>query len=58
MEVGIVSEVEKQILTNQLCILATLKTTGYKTLLPIQIENIENRIKETIALRDSIETEN
>lgn len=46
------SEVEKQILTNQLCILATLKTIGNKVLLPIQQDNIQQRIKETMNLRD------
>lgn len=46
------SEVEKQILTNQLCILATLGTLGSKILHPIQQENIQKRIKETKNLRD------
>ena len=42
------TEVEKQILTNQLCILATLGAIGKnQTLLPIQHENIQNRIAET-----------
>ena len=45
------SEVEKQILTNQLCILATLGSLGYEKLLTIQIENIQERIKETMELR-------
>ncbi len=45
------SEIEKQILTNQLCILATLRTIGDKILLPIQQENIQKRIKETMKLR-------
>lgn len=46
------NKVEKQILTNQLCILATLKTLGISKLLPIQKQNIEKRIKETMELRD------
>ena len=41
------TKVEKQILTNQLCILATLKTLGFYKLHPVQEENIEKRIKET-----------
>lgn len=41
-----------QILTNQLCILATLKTIGIRKLLPIQIDNINQRLKETIKIRD------
>ena len=51
MVVGIVSEIEKQILTNQLCILAILGTIGEKILLPIQKNNIQKRIKETKDLR-------
>ena len=46
------SEVEKQILTNQLCILATLGTIGKNILHPIQQENIQKRIEETKKLRD------
>lgn len=46
------NEIEKQILTNQLCILATLKTIGQNILHPIQQENIQERIKETKELRD------
>ena len=46
------TEVEKQILTNQLCILATLRVIGAKTLYPMHVENIQERIKETIELRD------
>lgn len=46
------SEVEKQILTNQLCILATLGTIGKNLLHPIQHENIQKRIQETIKVRD------
>ena len=45
------SEVEKQILTNQLCILATLSTLGWSMLHPVQQENIQKRIKETKELR-------
>ena len=46
------NKIEKQILTNQLCILATLGTIGKNILHPIQQENIKERIKETKALRD------
>lgn len=46
------NKVEKQILTNQLCILATLETIGIRALLPIQVENIRKRIKETMELRN------
>lgn len=46
------NKIEKQILTNQLCILATLKTIGKGILHPIQQLNIEDRIKETMKLRD------
>lgn len=46
------TKVEKQILTNQLCILATLETLGIHKLHIKQIENIQNRINETIKLRD------
>ena len=45
------NEIEKQILTNQLCILATLGTIGEKILHPIQQKNIQERIKETKELR-------
>ena len=41
----------EQILTNQLCILATLKTIGFNKLHPIQLENIEKRIEETKKVR-------
>ena len=47
-------EVLAQILTNQLCILATLETMGDFQLLPIQQGNIENRIKETKEIRDKL----
>jgi hypothetical protein len=46
------NKLEKQILTNQLCILATLRTIGQNILHPIQQENIQERIKETKKLRD------
>lgn len=46
------NKIEKQILTNQLCILATLGTIGKNILHPIQQENIQERIKETKKLRD------
>jgi hypothetical protein len=46
------NKIEKQILTNQLCILATLGTIGEKILHPIQQENIQKRIKETMKIRD------
>ena len=46
------NEIEKQILANQLCILATLGTIGNNILHPIQQENIQKRIKETKELRD------
>ena len=46
------NKIEKQILTNQLCILATLGTIGKFKLHPIQQENIQERIRETKNLRD------
>ena len=46
------NKIEKQILTNQLCILATLETIGRRKLHPKQIANIEKRIEETFELRD------
>lgn len=46
------NKIEKQILTNQLCILATLKTIGRRKLHPVQLENIEKRIEETFEVRD------
>ena len=49
------NKTEKQILTNQLCILATLGTIGGRMLHPIQQQNIQKRIKETMKLRESQE---
>lgn len=49
------SKVEKQILTNQLCILATLSTLGRFMLHPIQQKNIQKRIDETMKLRGELD---
>lgn len=46
--------VNEQILTNQLCILATLKSIGRDKLVSEQKKNIENRIKETKTIRDAL----
>ena len=48
----------EQILTNQLCILATLKTLGIEKLQFIQITNIEDRINETFKIRKELKENN
>ena len=52
------TDVEKQILTNQMCILATLSTLGWNKLHPIQQENIQKRIQETKRIRDNKKRKN
>lgn len=47
-------DVEEQILTNQLCILATLSTIGEGKLHPQQMKNIQDRITETKRIRDKV----